>query len=275
MSANAHRRPFPPLDERLVEPEQGVEVVRGEVIEVTQSKVRHAWPHARLAALLNAHVVDGYLVAVELLARVAEDGDFAADVCVRPLLDDPDEIDRLLDELSFEIVSTQSRSQVRKKAEDRTLRGVRRTFAIDVRRGQVLEWDSAEGKLVALAPSGEISDRLLKRPLRVSDLVSWEPPHDAVAEGMLVDPPPVLQAALATQRQNGRAEGRTEGRAEVLALLTDQVIARLKARGIPMTAAQRTTLEAQHDVTVVGQWLALAERCTQVEELLALAAPDR
>jgi hypothetical protein len=51
---------LPPVDERLVMPESGYEVVDGQVVRVSPADPPHASRHSKVSALLEAYVVPGY-----------------------------------------------------------------------------------------------------------------------------------------------------------------------------------------------------------------------
>ncbi len=98
------RTRLPPVDERLVVPDQGYELVDGRVVEVSPAKEPHSTRHTRLAALLEAHVHEGWLVALDMLTRASQREDFAPDASVYPAARDPETGGRQLEQLAFEIV---------------------------------------------------------------------------------------------------------------------------------------------------------------------------
>jgi hypothetical protein len=79
-------------------------------------------------------------VAADLLTRTSRVDDIAPDVSVYPDAPDPRTGGRQLEQLAFEIVSTQSLGDAAGKARKLATRGVRRVFAIDVARSRALEW---------------------------------------------------------------------------------------------------------------------------------------
>ena len=58
-----------------------------------------------------------------------------------------------LEEVSFEVVHEQSTKDVTERAEDLTARGVRRIFAIFVKKREVREWSRSEGAWKTLGPA--------------------------------------------------------------------------------------------------------------------------
>lgn len=264
MSTNPQGRSFPPFDERLVEPESGREVIRGEVIEVSPAKYRHWRPHSRLAALLEAYVVDSHVVGVDALGRYAHDSDFATDVCVRPGCEEPDDFDKVPDELSFEILSTQSLGRLTIKAEDLADRGVRRIFAIDVPRQQLWEWDHATRCFVRFEAEA-IEDPLFKLDLPVAEVLSSGSTNEAVQQALLTEPTPVLEAAL--------SDARTEARSDVVRSVIGAALDRLRVRGLPVAADTEASVRGVVDPATAIRVLEAAQTCEQAADLLHLLGP--
>jgi hypothetical protein len=138
------RAAFPAIDERLVMPESRYEVVDGQVARVSPAEPPHASRHSKLSSLLEAYRVEGYDAASDLLTRASELSDMAPDGSVYPLGHDPETGGRLLEELAFEVVSTETLAHAGQKAARLVERGVRRVFAVDVGRGCALEWSAQE-----------------------------------------------------------------------------------------------------------------------------------
>ena len=131
---------LPAVDERLAAPETRFEVIDGKAVTVAPADEPHAERHGALAALVRAHRADGYAVAVDMLTRTSFTDDIAPDVSLYRAARDPTTGGRRLEEMAFEIASTESIGRVAGKAAKLAARGVRRIFAIDVERARVLEW---------------------------------------------------------------------------------------------------------------------------------------
>src|SRR5690349_4226453 len=116
----------PAVDARLVMPETRYEAIDGKITYVPPSDEPHGTYHSRMAALLEAHVIASYKVAVDMLTRTSEKNDMAPDASVFPAARDPETGGRKLEELAFEVVSTEALSHAAKKARALTERGVRR-----------------------------------------------------------------------------------------------------------------------------------------------------
>jgi hypothetical protein len=147
----------PSLDERLVQPGTRDEMLRGEIIRAQPAHPPHAEQHIRLDYVVEAHVADGYIGASDMLTRAGPRSDFATDTAVRKAGIDPTTGTRYLEELAFEVVSTQSLREMTMRAEDLTERGVRRLFAIFVKRREVCEWSRTQRTFVTLSSDDAIS----------------------------------------------------------------------------------------------------------------------
>lgn len=125
-------RPLPAVDEHLVMPGSGFEILDGKVFEVPPALEPHAERNSKLAALLEAHVRDEFNVAVDMLTRTDRLNDFAPDASVYPRARHPETGGRQLEQLAFEIVSTETMGHAALKAAKLIERGVRRVFALDI-----------------------------------------------------------------------------------------------------------------------------------------------
>lgn len=200
----------PPVDLRLVAPESRYEIQDGRIVYVPPSDEPHGSRHSKLSALLEAHVGDSWDVASDMLTRTSETDDVAPDASVFPRERDPETGRRQLEELAFEVASTETLNEVAIKAKKLADRGVRRIFAIDVSRQRAFEWSLRLGTWEILAPNAVIEDVALAAPLPVEALVRAAKADDAMARALLKKRNPVLQSALADQRNEGRAEGGAE-----------------------------------------------------------------
>lgn len=247
---------FPPVDERLVAPECGYEIVDGLVVAVTPAFEPHARRHAKLAALLEAHVAEGFTVAVDMLTRTAAKSDFAPDVSIYAIARDPETGGRQLEDIAFEIVSSETLAHAGAKAASLVARGVRRVFAIDVERERALEWSTRTAGWEILGPDARIEDRLLVAPLDTRDLVAVTHADDAIAHALIAKGNTVIDAALAMHHEQGRLH------ATVAA-----IIAVLAARGLTPTDAERSRILALRDEEVLARAIAVATRCAAVDEI--------
>src|SRR5580693_1472800 len=154
--ASRPRRPasLPAVDERLVMPETRYESIDGEIVYVCPSDEPHGTYHSKLAALLEAHVIGDYNVAVDMLTRTSKKNDMAPDASVFPAARDPRTGGRRLEELAFEVVSTETLGHAAKKARALTARGVRRVLAVDIEHKRVLAWSSGTDGWEMLAADG-------------------------------------------------------------------------------------------------------------------------
>jgi hypothetical protein len=122
------------VDARLVAPESRYVIEDGRVRYVAPADEPHGTRHSKLSALLEAHAGDAYDVAVDMLTRTSETDDIAPDVSVFPGERDPDTGGRRLEELAFQVASTQTLGDAAKTARKLRGRGVRRVFVVDVGR---------------------------------------------------------------------------------------------------------------------------------------------
>jgi Uma2 family endonuclease len=255
MSSRQAGSELPDIDDRLVAPESGYEIDDGRLIRVSPSLEPHAIRHSKISALLEAHVADEFQVASDMLMRVSETSDRAPDASVYPRDRHPVTGRRQIDQLSFEVVSTESLSEAAKKASDLSKRGVRRVFAIDVERERAFEWSSELGTWSLLDLAGSIEDPTLAVALPLDALVRAAKADDAMARALLAKRNPVLVAAI----ESGRAEGKA------------QLIVRvLVNRGFSPTDAERNRLLAERDLERLDRWLDRALTCAAVGDVLAI-----
>ncbi|WP_437674659.1 DUF4351 domain-containing protein [Sorangium sp. So ce131] len=210
--SDSQRARFPPVDEHLVKPEvTRDEMIRGRKVVAAPSLEPHAEQQVRLDFLIAPHLQPGFIGAADLITRVDEGSDFATDLSVRRAGTDPVTGRRYLEELSFEIVNEQSMRDVREKAEDLIARGVRRVFAIFVKRGEVAEWSAAEARFIPLAPDATIEDPCLVRAVPVRALLDGATAEREVIRALERKGNPELEAIKARERQAALDEGRRSG----------------------------------------------------------------
>jgi Uma2 family endonuclease len=245
-------------------PETRYEVIDGEVRHMAPSDEPHGTRHSKVSALIEAYASPGFNVASDMLTRTSETGDMAPDVSVYPARRDPKTGGRRLEELAFEVVSTERLSGAAEKAAALAGRGVRRIFAIDVKRSRLLEWSRATGAWKMLAPSGVIEDPALVLPLGIDALVGAAQLDDAIALALLAKRVPVLEEKIARTRAEGKAEGKAEA-----------VLRVLSSRGIRVSAAAARRISSTADDRVLDAWLDAASTVGHVAELLATKPPRR
>jgi len=221
------RTELPPVDERLVAPESGYEIVDGEVVEVPPADEFHAVHHGALAALLLAHRKDDREVAVDMLTRTSRRDDMAPDASVFPRARDPGTGGRQLEELAFEVLSTERSSHAEEKAAKLVARGVRRVFGVDIVRRRVLEWSRELEGWSVLPLDAPIEDDALAIPLPLEPLVDATLAGDATVRAFRASRHPEFLA----EREEGREEGREAGREQGLlegrrAMLREVLVAR-------------------------------------------------
>jgi Uma2 family endonuclease len=208
---------LPAVDDRLVAPGTRFEIHDGRLESVPPANEPHAARHAKVAALLEAHAAAACDVACEMLTRTSETSDIAPDVSVFPSARDPKTGGRQLEELAFEVVSTQSLSRAGAKAEKLATRGVRRVFAIHVVRQRAFEWSRELGTWELLDPAASVEDSALAAPLPVAALLESAKVDDAVQRALIAKHNPVLETELARARAEGKAEGKAEALLQLIA----------------------------------------------------------
>jgi len=245
---------LPDIDDRLVEPETRYEMLDGELVYVPLADPPHAERQFQLCALIEAHTGPEFKAACELLTRTSKIDDFAPDVSAYPAARDPATGRRQLEQLAFEVVSTQSIGKAGRKAAKLAGRGVRRVFAIDVERSRALEWSAVLGTWSMLDAAGHITDPALEVPLPIEALIHSAKADDAVARALVAKHNPVIEAI--------RAEDRAQGKAEA-------VVALLAARGVSLDREEREQILGERDPARLERWIARAIACTSAAELLA------
>ncbi len=265
------RGPFPPVDEHLVEPEvTRDEIIEGRRVVAFPAEAPHAIQHGRLEYVLQAHVVPGYVTAVDLLTRFDQKSDFASDVCVCREGVDPQTGKRHLEDLAFEVVSVQREQNVSEKVPRMHRRGVRRIFAIFLKSRQVCEWSpEGQGSWRPLSPASEVEDSCLAKPLAVAALLDAAAADDAVVQALAAKDNPELRrmndAARREGEIKGRAEGRVEGKAEGIAT---SILKALEMRGIAVSPEQGQEILRCADLDRLSRWLDRAFSAATADEVL-------
>ncbi|MBI2375835.1 MAG: Uma2 family endonuclease [Deltaproteobacteria bacterium] len=246
------------MDERLVMPETRYEVVNGVVQYVSPANESHGESHADIATLLKTHAAKNYKVAVDMLTRSSEVNDFAPDASVYPAERDPKTGGRQLEELAFEVLSTTRLADAGEKAKVLTHRGVRRVFAVDVKKKCALEW--IRGAWQVLAQDGVIRDRALAAPLSVAALVSATETDDAVADALFIKGNRIALSRV----DDARLEAQTQA-----------ILGVLEGRGIPVSAADRERILSCRDAKKLSSWIRKSGTVASATELLGRARARR
>jgi Putative restriction endonuclease len=252
---------LPAVDERLVAPESHAEIVDGVVYETMGANPPHARQHTEVTHVFRGCLAAGYEASVDMLTRADKKTDAAPDVSVYPSGTDPDTGGRLLEEIAFEVVDTESVEHVTKKTRKLAKRGVRRLFYVHVSHRAVFEWAHAEGEWKKLDDAAEIVDRCFSVPIPVRALVDRVLADDTVARALLAGGNRVLDAALRQQRAQGLQDGRAQGRRDALRMLA-------KVAGITLSADDEARIDACGDVETLDRWIANGRSATTAAELL-------
>lgn len=253
---------LPDIDDRLALPEAGYEIIDGVVTFVAPADPPHGERHAVVAALIKTSADASFRVAIDMLTRTSKIDDIAPDVSVFPRAPHPVTGGRQLEELAFEIVSTESMSHATKKAGKLATRGVRRVFAIDIKRNRVVEWSRDLESWNVLDVRGQLADPALAAPLSVHALLEAANTDDDVQRALIAKHNPVFEAAAATLRAEGHTEGRAVGRAEI-------ILDQLMVRGVALSLEQRERILCERDLAVLAEWGRRALICSNIDELFA------
>ncbi len=253
---------FPAVDDHLVavETDSREELVRGELVIAMPANPPHGDQHTLLDGVILHHVAPGYVPSTDLLTRFGPGSNFASDLSIRKAGKDA-EGHRHLEELAFEVVSTQTRRDMTIRAEEMSVRGVRRVFAIFVDADQriedasVEEWVASERRWQVLNLDDELRDPTLVRPLPVRALLDAALALDETVKVAEAKGSPRTLQIRAEGKREGLVEGKREGKREAIESLCT-------ALAIPLTPERRATMreidEGQLDALV--QTLALERR---------------
>lgn len=252
-------RKYPRLDDHIVTPGTREEMVRGRRVIAQPANPPHADLHNRLGSVIEQHAAPGYIVSSDLLTRVNEGSNFATDTSVRHAGIDPNTGDRYLEELVFEVVSTQSMADIRARAEDLSDRGVRRVIAIFVKRGEVREWDPRENRWVTLSLDGVLKDRTLVRPVEIRALLDEAVARSSIVKALDSRKEPELMRLKQTEREEGRRQA-----------LSTSIVRLLEKRGLAPTPEQVEVLTNCRDTQRLERWLEATLDVASVAELLEL-----
>ena len=262
---------FPALDDHLVVPEvTRDEVIKGRRVIAQPAQRPHARQHSQLDFVVRGLVAPGHETSSDLLTRIGEESDFASDACLYKVDAETDE--RLLEELAFEVVSTQSVRDVTDKADAMQARGVRRIFAIFVKKPRrVCEWSAAERRWEMLDPASRIEDPCLVTPLPVAALLDAAMADNAVAKALIVKRNPVILQEVAKGKAKAEARGEAKGKAIGEAQGKARSILRvLEKRGLTVSPARREEILACVDAIRLDRWLDQSLEATTADELFEL-----
>jgi hypothetical protein len=255
-------RGSPAVDDHLVAPEvTRDEIIAGRKVVAFPAEAPHGDKQVDLDSLLRFHVAPGYVVSADLITRFAVDSDFASDTCVRREGVDPATGRRHLEEIAFEVVSTQSERNAAEKAQVMHRSGVRRVFGVWVKgRRRVCEWSAESESWRPLEEGSQIEDRCLGALLPVKALLDAALVPGAVVQALEAKGDPAVQelkvAAKAEGRTQGIAEGRAQGIAEGMARGTaESILAVLAARGITVSPERREEILGCSDTDRLQRWL--------------------
>jgi len=247
------RGSFPRVDDHLVEPEvTRDEIIGGRRVIAMPALPPHADRQSTVDRVVGSCVASGYTAAAELLTRVDEDSDFATDVCVRRDGIDPETGARFLEEIAFEVVSEQNVGDVTEKAERMHRRGVRRIFAIFLKRPRVCEWSAESRSWKALDRDSQIEDPCLVTPLPVAALLDAGAAAIAVVKGLAAQGNPELRRREAQAEAKGKAEA---------------ILKVLAARGVAVSEEQLQEILGCLDLARLDQWLVRALQASSAGEV--------
>lgn len=237
VSRHSARESLPPIDERLVMPGSGAEILEGRVLIVPGADPPHASRHLTLAYLLGAHTAPGFIAAIDMLTRTSARSDFAPDASLYPATPDPETGGRRLELVAFEIVSRQRLAVSARKARELSRRGVPLIVALVLARDRALIWESRVERFRPLHP-----DEVLESPALV--------------------PPLAVRSLLDVARTDEVVLGALERR-------RPDLVARIEERG-EQRGEQRATRAAEHEVRS-----AIRDACTKTEIAIGAARAAR
>lgn len=233
------------VDERLVMPGSGIEILDGKVLSVPGADPPHARRHAELAYVLGAHIAPGYVSALDMLTRTDARSDFAPDASVYPEAKDPETGGRRLEVLAFEVVSTQRLAVATRKARALAARGVRRVFALVLSKDKALEWDLGSssppgGRWRPMHRDEVIQDASLASPLPVGALLDVARADEAVLAALEARRPDLVARIEARARADATRDA-------ILGLCTVLDIRLTKPR------LQRVNRASPHELTAIAR----------------------
>jgi hypothetical protein len=255
---------FPPVDQHIVKPEvTRDEIIRGRKVIAMPADAPHADQEVRLSFVFAPHVRPGYVPSADLITRVSEGSNFATDLSIRKGGTDPATGSRYLEELSFEIVNTQSMRDIREKAEDLITRGVRRVFAIFVKTGNVGEWSRDKNDFVMIDKDGMLEDPLLIRPITIRAIIDAGAADDEVVRALWKKGNPELKKLIEGEQKKGLDEGQRQARQQVLLDL-------LRERFGDLPSAIQARVDAA-DIAQISAWTKKLLSAPSLDDVFASA----
>jgi hypothetical protein len=198
---------MPRLDEHLVPEGTREEVLRGQRMLAAPARAPHADPHCRLDYLISAAAASGYVTSSDLLTRAGPGSEFATDTSVRREGIDPTTKTRYLEELAFEVVSTQSLREITLRAEDLSNRGVRRVIAVFVKKREVAEWSPSARAWLPLSLDSALADPTLARPVLIRAVFDAGVADNEVVDSLAAKGNPRLAEREAAKHEQGHKQG--------------------------------------------------------------------
>jgi hypothetical protein len=250
------RGSLPLVDDHLVEPEvTRDEIINGRRVVAMPAEAPHGDKQVDLDTLLRIHVAPGFVASADLITRFGVESDFASDTCVRREGFDPATGRRYLEEIAFEVVSTQTEQKVLEKAEVMHRSGVRRIFGLWVKgRRRVCEWSAVSGSWHLLDEGSQIEDSCLATPLPVKALLDAALVRRAVVQALESQGEPAIQELKAAAEARGVARS---------------ILNILEARGIAVSSVQREEILGCTDLERLDRWLLRAGVATSADEVVA------
>ena len=241
---------LPHYNDHVVEPGTRQEMIDGKIVCVPPAHPPHADRHSEIDYVLRAHVASGYVASSDMLTRTSAKWNFAADASIRKRGVHPESKRRYLEELAFEIKSTQRAKDLTARARQLCGRGVRRVFGIwvegdrhgiHVKNGPVKEWMPDEDRWLELDEDSYIEDPCLRRPIKVKALLDAIEADKAVIEALAAKGNPVLAQREAQSYERGKLDGIKKG---VEKGMRQGLIDLCEAHSIELTAQRLARIEA-------------------------------
>jgi hypothetical protein len=253
------------VDDHLVEPEiTRDEIINGRRVVAFPAEAPHGDKQVDLDTLLRIHVAPGFVASADLITRFGVQSDFASDTCVRREGIEPTTGRRYLEEIAFEVISTQGERDVAEKAEAMHRRGVRRIFGIWVKgRRRACEWSTESGSWRLLEEGSRIEDSCLATPLPVKALLDAALVRRAVVQALESQGEPAIQELKAAAEARGEARGVARGVAR-------SILNILEARGISVSSAHREEILGCTGMERLDRWLLRAGVAISADEVIAV-----
>ena len=202
---------LPDVDQRLVAPETRYEIHEGRVVYVAPADEPHGTRHSKIATLLEIHAKDEFDVAVDMLTRTSVLDDMAPDVSVFARARHPKTGARQIEQLAFEVASTERLWRSRPKRSSSSVAACGGCSPSTWCTSEPWSGRGPPGAGEFLARDGVIEDETLAAPLPVAALVDAVKADDAVARALLVKRNPVIEEALRGESRRRRRAGPSRG----------------------------------------------------------------